>query len=189
MYSMGTTGEPSRLDTEVAVRCFDFRWFASGRTNKKTGKEYCSLHVPSSWEKHGWIRWNFDPSREELPRGTIWPEGEYEPFVDWSACVGKEFDPPYRGTEWSGLPPFSQDWRACGMVIEWLTKQGVDFTVNTYNHTISYEKVVPVYEGISTVNGTCNGCVSTVDCDLPEGFCRVAIEVAQKIKIDFPDTE
>ncbi len=164
--------ETSRLDTEVAVRCFDFRWFVSERTNAETGRNFCSLHVPASWLERGWVRFNFDPERGELPRGTLWPpEEKYEPFHEWGACVGKEGRGQY---EWGKLPPFSLDWKACGMVIEWLHDQHVTFTFK--NNKILYVQ---------------NGCRLSIEGwdNLKEAFCLLAIDVAKHKKIDFPDSE
>lgn len=162
-------GKASPLDAEVAVRCFDFRWFANKKDKTEDGKPLCCIHVPSSWQKKGWIRWNWaEEFFDELPVGTVWPDVEkYEVYNGWERAVGKEHEYPGRGSQYMNLPTFSQDWLACGMVIEWMQERVLDFRVGA--NQIDF----------ITSDGPQAGFVSREDKSLMEAICHAAIEVSK----------
>lgn len=163
-------GKPTPLDAEVAVRCFDFRWFANKKQKSEEGKKpLCCLHVGPEWREKGWIRWNWSEEVfDELPSGTVWPDpDQYDVFVDWGRAIGKDHEYPYRGTQYMNLPTFSQNWLACGMVIEWLQEKLLKFAIrpSRIDYTTQARE-----EGAMLIEE---------DMSLMEAICRVAIEVSK----------
>lgn len=150
---------PTRLDAEVAVRCFGWQWWVAKRTMDDT-KKLCVIHVPDSWLESGWIRFNWSPEFHELLNGVVWPKGDYKPFEDWHRCVGKEYVPDRGQLEWSAMPLWSQQWKACGMVIEWLIEHAVQFSVSD---------TAVQYKGTTYDSGD----------DLKKSICMLAVEVAK----------
>ena len=157
--------KPVQLDAEVAVRLWGFRWWCSRKNNPN---QLCVLHVPDSWLNLGWYRCNWGPgSHEILPAEILWPHGEYSPYVDWYNGIAKEDGSGQM--EWSRLPAFSSDWKATGMVIEWLVKNCSEWIIG--DRGLRAVRFHPVTGNKEAIDVEMEGSLQTAICRLAVRVC------------------